>query len=301
MRGAVARSSSSRSKISEAENWDADEDLKASRNYLESWIKNELVKPWIGPSMMITCEPSLISQLKKMANEFGTKFHIHLAETTGLVSEAKKQGYAGDVAWANAYGILDRNTVVGHAVWISEAELEIIKSSGSQVVHNPSSNQVLADGVAPVSKMLGSGITVGLGTDGPASNDSLDMVAEMKSCVLLSRVSTLNPNSLSAKQAFTMATQNGAKILGINNLGKVEKGAKADVACVRIRNNPSLNPIYDPIEALVYFGSGRDVCRTIINGRTVYDEGSFPTFDLEKSTSRLNEITERVRRQLQLG
>jgi len=297
MRGAIARSSSNKSKISEAENRPPEEDYKATAEFIDRWKDraSPLVKPWVGPSMTITCEPSFQAELKRLAREKGVKYHVHLAETADITKAARNNGYLGDVALAHAYGLLDEDTVIAHAVWVTEIELEMIKLAGAQVVHNPSSNQVLADGAAPVSRMVAKGITVGLGTDGPSSNDSLDMVAEMKSCVKLSRVSALDTTVMSSKQAFEMATAAGAEILGYKNLGKLYKGFLADIACFRMRRNPSLYPVYDPIDALVYYGSGRDNVLTIIGGRVVYHEGSWPTIDVDKGLEKLDNIRERVR------
>ncbi|GBC69932.1 5-methylthioadenosine/S-adenosylhomocysteine deaminase [archaeon HR01] len=303
MRGAVARSSSNRSRISDAENRPPEEDYKATAEFIDRWREraSPLVKPWVGPSMTITCEPSFQAELKRLAKEKGVKYHVHLAETAGITKAARDNGYLGDVALAYAHGLLDENTVIAHAVWVTDIELEMVKLAGAQIVHNPSSNQVLADGAAPVARMVAKGITVGLGTDGPSSNDSLDMVAEMKSCVKLSRVSTLNTTVLSSKQVFEMATLGGATILGYGNLGKLYKGFLADIACFRMRRNPSLYPVYDPIDALVYYGSGRDNVLTIIGGKVVYYDGSWPTIDVDKGMEKLDDICERVRGLLRIG
>ena len=254
----------------------------------------------VGPSMNITCPPDLQVKLKKLANEKGVKYHIHLAETANITKIARNNNYLGDVAWSYSYGLLDKNTVIAHAVWITDIEIEMINLSGAQVVHNPTSNQILADGIAPVTRLLAAGITVGLGTDGPSSNDSLDMVSEMKSCVKLSRISNLDTKSMSSKQAFKMATVNGSKILGMKNLGILQKGYLADIACFRIRRNPSLYPVYDPVDALVYYGSGRDNVLTIIDGRVVYNEGEWPTVDIDTGMEKIADIHERVRDLLKL-
>ena len=300
MRGAVARSSSHSSLISGAENRSPEEDYKETANFIDRWKGNSLVKPWVGPSMNITCPPDLQVKLKKLANEKGVKYHIHLAETANITKIARNNNYLGDVAWSYSYGLLDKNTVIAHAVWITDIEIEMINLSGAQVVHNPTSNQILADGIAPVTRLLAAGITVGLGTDGPSSNDSLDMVSEMKSCVKLSRISNLDTKSMSSKQAFKMATVNGSKILGMKNLGILQKGYLADIACFRIRRNPSLYPVYDPVDALVYYGSGRDNVLTIIDGRVVYNEGEWPTVDIDTGMEKIADIHERVRDLLKL-
>jgi 5-methylthioadenosine/S-adenosylhomocysteine deaminase len=295
MRGAVSRCSSDSSMISDAENRSPEEDYRETIAFIDKWSQASLVKPWVGASMNITCSPTLQTSLKKLANEKGVKFHIHLAETANITNIARSKSYLGDVALSYSHGLLDENTVIAHGVWVNDIEIEMIKLTGAQVVHNPTSNQILADGIAPVSRMLAKGVTVGLGTDGPSSNDSLDMVSEMKSCVKLSRISNLETKSMSSKQAFEMATVNGAKILGLRNLGKLQKGYIADIACFRIRRNPSLYPVYDPVDALVYYGSGRDNVLTIIDGKVVYHEGEWLTVDIDTGMKKLAEIHDRVR------
>lgn len=296
MRGGIARSSSNKSLISEAENLPPEEDYRETVAFIDRWKnKNpDLVRPWVGPSMTITCEPNFQAELKRLAREKKVKYHVHLAETAGITRIAREMGYVGDIAWAYSYGLLDHDTVIAHAVWATDLELEMVKLTQAQIVHNPTSNQVLADGVAPVPRMLQKGIIVGLGTDGPSSNDSLDMVAEMKNCLMLTRVATMNTNSLSSRDVFTMATSSGAKILGYDNLGKVDKGFLADLACFKVRNNPSFFPVYDPVDALVFYGSGRDNVLTIINGSIIYRDGEWTTVNIDEGLSRVEEIRERV-------
>lgn len=296
MRGAIARSSSNNSMISEAENLPPEEDFSQTVRFIEKWKnrENSIVTPWVGPSMTITCEPSFQARLKRLANEKNVKYHVHLAETITITNTAKRKGYLGDIAWAYSYGLLDERTLIAHAVWATDSELEMVKLSGAQIVHNPTSNQILADGVAPVPRMIERGITIGLGTDGPSSNDSLDMVQEMKACVMLARVSTLNPRAMSSSLVFDMATNAGAKILGYPNLGKLYEGYIADIACFSMRRNPCLLPVYHPIDALVYYGSGRDNILTIINGRVVYENGSWPTVNIDDTIEKIQDIRDRV-------
>jgi 5-methylthioadenosine/S-adenosylhomocysteine deaminase len=207
---------------------------------------------------------------------------------------AKKQGYQGEVEWGYRIGLLDEATSVAHAVWANHAEIEILMRTQSPVVHNPSSNQVLASGVANIPLMIKVGVPVALGSDGPASNDSMDMIAEMKSCVLLHRVTTLNADILFSRDAFKMATEAGEKVLG-KRVGKICPEFEADITIVNLRNNPCLTPVYDPIDALVYYGSGRDVKTTIVNGKLVYDDGKFATMDIEKVIGKVSETAERIK------
>jgi len=299
MRAAVARGISTQSTIDPGENADPGEECRNARKYIEDWQGKGLVQPWIGPAGMYSTDQTTLKLMKDLCIEAGVGFHIHLSETRQQAEFARQQGYSGQVDWAYRLGLLDERTSVAHAVWINPAEIELLRQTGAKPVHNPSSNQILSSGVANVPMWMEKGLSIALGTDGPASNDSLDMIAEMKSCVLLHRVNTLNPNIISASDAFKMATEGGAAVLGLTGkLGKLDPGYLADVACVRYEGNPSLNPIYNPIEALVYYGSGRDVCMTIVNGNIVYHNGRYLSLDIDSSIRDIRRIAEKVKTHL---
>jgi len=293
MRGALARASTNRSTIDPGEERPDEEDLEASEAFLKRWAGRGRVAPWLGPSGLFSCTPDLLKRLKDLANAHGARFTIHLNETHVQAQAARKAGYVGQIAQADRIGILDERSSIAHAVWAGDAELAIAARTGAQIVHNPMSNMILASGVANVPRMLQLGIPVGLGTDGPASNDSLDMVTEMKAAVLLHRVSTLDATIVRARDAFRMATELGAQVLGVGRLGRLEPGWLADVAAFRIA--PGMVPVYDPIESLVYSGSGRDACLTIVDGEVVYRDGAFTRLDLAESLARLAKTAEAIR------
>ncbi len=299
MRAAVARGVSTQSTIDPGENADPAEEYKTARKHLEDWQGKGMLQPWLGPAGLYSTDQKTLKLLKDLCSEAGAGFHIHLSETRQQAEFARQQGYSGQVDWAYRLGLLDERTSVAHAVWINPAEIELLRQTGAKPVHNPSSNQILSSGVANVPMWMEKGLDIALGTDGPASNDSLDMIAEMKSCVLLHRVNTLNPNIISASDAFKMATQGGAAVLGLSDkLGILEPGYLADIACVRSDGNPSLNPIYNPIEALVYYGSGRDVCTTIVNGKIVYHDGQYLSLDIDSTIRSVRRIAQKVKTHL---
>ncbi len=295
IRGAIARGASTQSSIDQGEERSPDEELRASQVFLEKWKNEELVRPWLGPAGLFSTDEETLLNLKNLTVKAGSRFHIHLNETLAQAAQARKKGCQGEVDSAWRIGLLDEMTSVAHAVWANAAEIEILRRSQAQVVHNPSSNQILASGVANIPLMIRAGVQVALGGDGPASNDSMDMVAEMKSCVLLHRVATLDPAVLSSRDAFRMATEAGGKLLG-EKVGRIRPGFKADITLINLKNNPSLSPVYDPIDALVFYGSGRDVKATIVNGRLVYENGKFMTLDLQDVMSHVSETAERITR-----
>ncbi len=293
IRGALARASTNRSTIDPGEERPDDEDLKASEAFLKRWAGRPRVAPWLGPSGLFSCTPDLLKRLKDMATAHGARFTIHLNETHVQARSARREGYVGQIAQADRIGILDERTSIAHAVWAGDGELAIAARTGAQIVHNPMSNMILASGVANVPKMLQLGIPVGIGTDGPASNDSLDMVTEMKAAVLLHRVNTLDATVLRARDAFRMATELGARVLGVDRLGRLEPGWLADVAAFRIA--PGMVPVYDPIESLVYSGSGRDASLTVVEGEVLYRDGRFTRLDITEALARLHKTAEAIR------
>ncbi len=284
MRACVAKAAATRSLIDPNETRTPAEELAAAETYLTRWSGHKLVKPWIGPSGFHACDPDTLRALKQLATAHQTRFNIHLSETQFQRDLALQHGYEGQIQWANEIGLLDGETLVAHAVWINEKEIEILSNSGALVAHNATSNQILASGVAPIPQMRRRGITIALGSDGPASNDAVDIVAEMKTAVLIHRVTTLDANVLSARDSLRMVTQGGAAVLNqADRLGRIEPGFAADIVGVGFAGIPSLNPVYDPIDLWVFCGSGRDTRLTMIDGRIVYHAGQWLSLNLAES------------------
>ena len=294
IRGAVARASTNRSTIDPREERPEEEDFKASEDFLDRWAGHERVSPWLGPSGLFTCTPDFLRRLKDLARDRQARYTIHLNETSIQAQAARREGFVGQIAQADHIEILDECTTIAHAVWTGDEELGIAARSGAQILHNPTSNMILSSGVADVPKMLELGIPVAIGTDGPASNDTVDMLAEMKAAILLHRVHTLDATSLYARDVFRMCTEGGAAALGEERLGRLEPGWKADIAAFRI--DLGLIPVYDPLDALIYCGSGRDACLTIVEGEVLYRDGRFTRFDIQEAVDHVNRTAAAIRR-----
>lgn len=291
IRAQVARASSTASTIDPAENADPDTEVATTAEFLDRWAGHARVRPAVGPSGLFSCDPDTHHRLKQLARQQGAKYFTHLNETRAQLDLAHRRGFPGQIDWAYRIGLLDRDTVVAHAVWSTEAEFDILAETGAMVVHNPTSNMVMSSGVANVAAMLRAGVRVGLGSDGPASNDSQDMFGEMKAALLLARVSTLDPTIIEPSTVFRMATEDGADIFEPGRLGRLEPGRLADIVGVRIGGNPGLQPVFDPVCSLVYHGSGRDVAFTMIAGEFVYRDGQFSTIDLAEVLGFIQEQT----------
>ena len=296
LRGAVARGLADRREIGD-EGDHLNVEIEAGERFLSSWSGQGLVKPWLGPSGFHSSSPRLLKEAKALATSYGARLHVHLAETRSSLGRAAEAGHEGEVSWADDLGLLDAETLVAHAVWTSTAEWHALARTDAQVVHNPTSNQLLAVGAAPVTRMRAAGVTVALGTDGPASNDAMDLYGEMKAAVLLQRVTTLDVTSLSALEAFEMCTEGGAGALGMERLGRLQPGYLADVVAVQVHDNPRLTPMHNPIESLVFQACGRDVVLTMVGGKVLYRDGQVTTIDDATVMRDVRRIQNRIARQ----
>jgi 5-methylthioadenosine/S-adenosylhomocysteine deaminase len=303
-RGAVAKGAEDFSVIDRGHVGPLDRELRETREFLERWgadKPDDLVQAWVGPSggkrTVGGCTNEGLVELKKLADEFGTRYHVHLAGTEPEIENVRRDtGLPGSVAMVHELGILDERTSLAHCIWTVEEERDILLETGAQIAHCPSCNQICAIGVLPLQDLLRRGVTVGLGTDGGPQNDSFDMFRDMRQAVLLQRISLMQADAVTHGQAFRMATEAGAKVLGVENLGRIEPGFQADIIAVRAEGNLFLTPMYDPLETLVYAGSGgRDVSMTMVHGRVLYQDGEFKTVDSGRVVTEVAGAAERIR------
>jgi 5-methylthioadenosine/S-adenosylhomocysteine deaminase len=237
------------------------------------------IKVAFGPHSPYTCSEELLKQVKKEANNYGVGIHIHVSETQKEVKDVSEAHGQRPFEYLSEIGFLGDEVTAAHAVWLSDNEIELIKNSKTKISHNPSSNMKLSSGIAPISKLIKSGATVSIGTDGTASNNNMDMFEEMKLAALLQKVNTLDPTVLPAEEVFKMATINGAHTLGLeNDLGTLDVGKKADIALINIKN-PQLTPFRNPISHMVYAANGGDVDTVICNGEILMENRKLLTID----------------------
>jgi 5-methylthioadenosine/S-adenosylhomocysteine deaminase len=221
-------------------------------------------------------------KVKELAKKYDVGIHTHLSETRDDVKRTTKKYGKRPVKHLDSIGFLGPEVLAAHCVWLTEKEIKLLRERGVKPVHNPVSNMKLGSGVAPVPEMLAAGIPVALGTDGAASNNSLDMFKEMKFAALLNKVHRLDPVAVPAMSAFEMATVNGATALRQGNeLGSIEVGKKADLVLVDLEK-PHLTPLHNVISHLVYSAVGSDVDTTIVDGRILMLERRVLTLDEDK-------------------
>jgi len=270
--------------------------LKYSESLIKRWRDDPLVSVAVEPHSLFTCSPDLLCAADALARDYGVPLVIHVAETAAEVSLVKEKYGNTPVRHLKSLGLLGPHLIADHCVHIEPSDIKTLSNHGVKVVHNPESNMKLASGIAPVPQMLAEGLTVGLGTDGCASNNNLDLFAEMDMAAKLHKVHAMDPTAIDALTVLRMATVWGARALGMDRLiGSLEIGKKADIIVVDI-DKPHLTPIYNPFSHLVYAAKGNDVTHVIINGRLVMEERKLLTLDLEEITAAAKDKAEQVKR-----
>jgi 5-methylthioadenosine/S-adenosylhomocysteine deaminase len=233
-----------------------------------------------------TCGPETLKGAKALTRKAGVPFFIHLAETRQEVADLKASTGLTPAAYLHSLGLLDELTVVVHAVWLNSPDMAILARRGVKVSHCPHSNLKLASGVAPIPELLAQGVTVGLGTDGAASNNNLDLLGEMGLAARLHKVWQGDPTVLSAPEAVALATRQGAQVLGLGDrVGTLTPGKQADLIVVDV-NQAHLTPLYDPFSHLVYAARSADVCHVMVAGRWLLKDRQLLTLNWPELASR---------------
>ena len=249
---------------------------------IQKWEDDPIVSIAVEPHSLFTCSPSLLKKANELALKYDVPLIIHVAETLNEISEVKKKYDKTPVDHLYSLGLLGSHLIADHCVHLNKREIERISEYGVKVIHNPESNMKLASGIAPVPELLAHGVTVGLGTDGCASNNNLDLFTEMDMAAKLHKINAMDPTVMGAENVLRMATIEGAKAMGIEDItGSLEVGKKADVILVDTAK-PHLTPLYNPYSHLVYSARGNDVSHVVINGQVVMEDRKLTTLDLSE-------------------
>lgn len=243
----------------------------------------------LGPHAPYTCPPEYLKRVISLSDELGTGIHIHLAETMTEYNDIKAQYGKTPIALMDEIGLFEKPVLAAHCVFLDDHDIDILARHKVGVAHNPESNMKLASGTARVPDMLDAGITVALGTDGASSNNNLDMIQEMRTCCFMHKLGQLDPEVIPAYQALEMATVNGARALGLEDIGMLRPGMKADLILVDFRK-PHLCPRHDVAAHLAYSASGADVDTVMVNGRVLMQGRQLTTIN-EKMVMRQVEDT----------
>ena len=273
----------------------AADSIQKGIGFIERWKgKNSRITPILGPHANYTLNAEQLKATRAAATEYGVGISIHMSESPFELQYSKDTYGMTSVELAESIGFFDGPTIAAHMVWPTEAEIAILAERQVGVIHNPTSNMKIASGIAPVAAMLQAGVRIGLGTDGAASNNDLDMWEEMRLAALLQKVDRMDPQVLSASTVLTMATSGGALAVGLGDtVGSIEVGKRADVIQVAFDDVHHV-PTYDVISHLVYVTDEQDVASVVVDGKVLMREGEMLTIDTARVAAEANALAAKI-------
>jgi len=247
---------------------------------------NGRISACLGPHAAYTCSPDFLTKIREEASKLKVGIHIHLAESKEMMRSVKEKYGFTEVELLERIGFLKSDVLTAHCVYLTQEEMRLVAKHNVKVAYNPVANMKLALGVAKIKDLTDLGITVGIGTDGPASNNDLDMFGNMKIAALLQKVQYMDPTVLPAQKVLEMATTDGARALGLEKtVGSLEVGKKADIVLLDFRK-PHLTPLHNIYANIVYSARGSDVDSVIVDGNILMEEREVKTLDEEEVMER---------------
>jgi 5-methylthioadenosine/S-adenosylhomocysteine deaminase len=255
--------------------------LKNSINFATKYhgYANGRVTTRLGPHAVYTCSPELLTKVREAASKLNLGIHIHLAESKEMINQVKQKYSSTEVALLKKIGFLGPDVLAAHCIHLTNKEMRLLATHNVKVAHNPVANMKLAQGTAKIKDLRDLGVIVGLGTDGPASNNTLDMFETMKVAALLQKLHYKDPTVLPAYTVLKMATIDAAKALGIeNSVGSIEVGKKADILLIGFKK-PHLTPLHNVYANIVYSVHGSDVHTVIVNGNILMENREVETLN----------------------
>jgi 5-methylthioadenosine/S-adenosylhomocysteine deaminase len=276
-----------------------EDSLAAAREYIQGWKDHDLIVPSVAPHAPYTCTPEILRATAQLAAEFDVPLHTHLAETALEVETMRRENGMPVIPYVKKQNLFDAKVLAAHCVHIDEGEIRTLLHAGAGVAHNPSSNLKLASGFAPVQKMLDLGLNVGIGTDGPASNNDLDMFEEVRLTAFLAKAVSNDPTSVPASTALSMATRLGARALHLGAItGTLEPGKRADLILVNmspVHNSPRFQRDPENVYSqLVYAGKAADVSDVMVNGRWLMHDKELVTLDEDDLIAAAQEYARKI-------
>ncbi len=274
----------------------AADSIQKGIGFIERWKgKNSRITPILGPHANYTLNAEQLKATRAAATEYGVGISIHMSESPFELQYSKDTYGMTSVELAESIGFFDGPTIAAHMVWPTEAEISILAKRQVGVIHNPTSNMKIASGIAPVAAMLQAGVRIGLGTDGAASNNDLDMWEEMRLAALLQKVDRMDPQVLSASTVLTMATSGGALAVGLGDtVGSIEVGKRADIIQVAFDDVHHI-PTYDVISHLVYVTDEQDVASVVVDGKVLMLDGEMLTIDTARVAAEANALAAKIK------
>ncbi len=276
-----------------------EDSLAYAREFILEWKSHRLIVPAVAPHAPYTCTTEILRRSAELAAEFDVPLHIHIAETALEVETWRRDHGMPVVPWIKKQRLFDAKVIAAHCVHVDEGEIRTLKDAGAGIAHNPSSNLKLASGIAPVARMLDIGVAVGIGTDGTASNNDLDMFEETRLAAFLAKGSTGDPTMLPARQALAMATRIGAKAIHVGELtGSLEVGKRADLIVVRLEelhNTPTFSRDPNSVYAqLVYAAKSTDVLDVMCDGQWLMRDRRLLTLNEDDIRAEARDVARKI-------
>ncbi|MBS1269579.1 MAG: 5-methylthioadenosine/S-adenosylhomocysteine deaminase [Gammaproteobacteria bacterium] len=273
---------------------DAEDYLRKGTRLHDELKEFELVTTAFAPHAPYTVSDGPLRKLRMLADEMELPIHMHVHETAFEMEEAVKRNGVRPLERLSRLDMLNHRLLAVHMTQLLPGEIDAIASAGIHVIHCPESNLKLASGLCPVAELIGAGINVALGTDGAASNNDLDMFGELRTAALLAKGVSGNPTSVPAHTALEMATINGARALGLEDVtGSITPGKAADLVAVDL-GAPATTPVYDPVAQIVYAASRDQVTHVWVNGRSVVEDGHMSRIDENECLQEANRFSQRL-------
>lgn len=274
---------------------DASDSIRKGTQFIERWRdRNRRITPIFGPHANYTLDAGQLRATRAAAQALDVPISIHVSESPFELQYSEDTFGMTSIDFFESIGFFDGPTIAAHVVWPTDSEIPILVQREVGVIHNPSSNMKLASGVAPVARMLEAGVHVGLGTDGAASNNDLDMWEEMRLAAFLQKVSEMDPEVLSAETVLRMATRGGATAIGLgDSIGSLEPGKLADIIQVDF-NDVHHVPTYDVVSHLVYVSDEQDVASVVVDGKVLMQDGEFLTIDTARVAGDARQLAARI-------
>lgn len=276
-----------------------EESLTAAEDFIQTWKGHPLIVPSIAPHAVYTCTDEIWHAATALALKYDVPLHTHISETSGEVDRVREESGMPVVPYLKKRGIFDAKVIAAHCVHIDEGEMRTIQHAGAGIAHNPSSNLKLASGFANVTRMLELNVNVGIGTDGPASNNDLDMIEEMRLASMVAKAASGNPTALPARQTLSMATNMGAKAVHLDHItGSIEPGKRADIILIgidKIHNSPNFqrdpNGIYSQI---IYAAKSTDVSHMMVNGQWLMRDRQLLTLNEDELIAQAQSYAQKI-------
>ncbi len=277
------------------------EGLAYTEDYLKRWKSDSLIIAAVGPHAIYTCSEKTLQDLAALARRYHAPIIIHMAEAPFEIDQSRAKHGLTPVRYLERIGVLGPDVIGAHCIWVDAGDIALLAQHGVGCVHNPSSNMKTASGVSPVVDMLAAGVREGLGTDGAASNNDLDMFREMDLAAKLQKISRGDPRALPAQQVVEMATISGARALHLEEkIGSLEAGKKADLILIRT-DAPHATPLYGVYSQLVYALKASDVDTVIIGGRPVMENRRMLTLNESEILAKAHEYAKKITASLAIG